>query len=79
MTPTEILSRAADLLEARKYPKGEILQALEDVCPRDQWESMLAAAYERIDAAGLHRWARHPERTLPQVLAMLRGQDWRSA
>ncbi len=79
MTAAEILSRAADLLEARGWEGVfEFWVALGDAAEgTDGYWPAVDLACERTGTGCIGTWAH--ERTLPQVLAMLRGNDWRNA
>jgi hypothetical protein len=92
MTPAEILSRAADLLEARQGLAAQVFAAIDsavaeskrgaDTASTGISASVIREVWPRIGGpslGSLGTWLRDPDRTLPQVLAMLRGQDWRSA
>lgn len=83
MTPAQILSRAADILEARGWKSCTLAyEAIAQAAgPKQSVEhrAALALAHERIGSGDVIAWSGHFDRTLPQVLAMLRGQDWRSA
>lgn len=89
MTPAEILTRAAEILEARG-PDAELMRptlcAMESACGGTLSSTLL---FERAcdlatrragdsPALVLVAWLEHPSRTLPQVLATLRGEDWRN-
>ncbi len=87
--PAEILSRAADLLEARGWVQGAwlvpsrgrcTLGAISASAEEDQagFDSACVLAEENC-GGNISLWNDAPERTLPQVLAMLRGKDWRNA
>lgn len=84
MTASEILSRAADLLEARPTTptRREFWTALVDASDAEgaadeNYQSAVALCIERTGTKLIGLWAR--AHTLPQVLAMLRGNDWRNA
>ncbi len=82
MTPPEILSRAADLLEARGWGCTVLHETIVHAAGGTSFAAMhdaLELARERAGERCLIRWGERFERTLPQVLAMLRGNDWRNA
>jgi len=82
-SPSEILSRAADLLEAQHPGRIDAFGfwcALGDAADSsERWLPTYMLLIERTEARSVTDWFDDPSRTLPQVLAMLRGQDWRSA
>lgn len=94
MTPAQILSRAADILEARGWCQGRMRASYTGACctygaillvtERDpdmmrRFRAVKLAEEYLEEEYGITRWNDDPSRTLPQVLAMLRGQDWRNA
>jgi hypothetical protein len=91
MTVSDILNRAADLLEARGWDRtsrqvfalvGEVVGGeLED---HEAWAAAIELARcraippEQFSWNLLGNWLMAPERTQAQVLAVLRGEDWRA-
>lgn len=84
MTPAEILARAADILEARgeafsARPYSTLARAFDEAAVNTGlYFSAAALIADRVDEHA-KVWITMPGRTLPQVLAMLRGEDWRKA
>lgn len=90
MTPAEILARAAQIIEERGWRQGElgdpdigprcVLGAVNNVrCGTPRYAKAIGLIQEQIGTNRIAEWNDDPSRTLPQVLAMLRGEDWRKA
>lgn len=92
MTPAQILSRAADILEARGWlgTDADLFIAINDAAglaaeQHENWAAAVELARRRavdpdrmaLDLLG--GWASRPGRTQAQVVEMLRGRDWRQA